>query len=83
MISRMGSFAALQRFRTEKGKVQEERRQEIEGEAYIISTFGENTEEWQEAKLNLEAKKEELSKQIGLSFCFGELWGNTEQFRRR
>ena len=40
---------------------------------YIISAFGENTEEWQVGKLNLSEKKEGLSNQVELSFGFGEL----------
>ena len=46
----------LQRFRTGEGEVQEEWSKEIEGDGYIISTFGENTEEWEEGKLNLEER---------------------------
>ena len=36
-------------------------------------TYGEDTEEWKEAKINLEEKKRELSRQIELSLRFGEL----------
>ena len=69
-----------------KGKVQEELRKEIEGGEYIISTFGENTEAWQEAKLNLGEMREELSKQIELSFGFeglGAILGNFEEDKIR
>ena len=34
--------------------------------------FGEDTKEWQEARLNLEGKKGELSKKIELGFSFEE-----------
>ena len=56
-----------------KGKVQEELRKEIEGDEYVILMFGEDTEAWQESKLNSEEKKEELSHRIGLSVVFEEL----------
>ena len=48
----------------------EELRNEIESTAYAISTFGAYTEEYMASKLNLDEKKEELSKQIELSFGF-------------
>ena len=56
-----------------KAKVQEELRNGIGISGYAISTFGENTEEWEEGKLNLEQKKDERSNQIELSVGFGEL----------
>ena len=56
-----------------ESKAPEELRNEIDSNEYAISTFGENTEDWREAQLNLEEKKGELSKQIKLSFGFGEL----------
>ena len=60
-------------FEQRKVRTQEELRNEIESNEYAISTFGEHTKVWKEAKLNLEEKKEELSNQIELSFGFGEL----------
>ena len=50
----------MHRSRTQEGKVHEELRQEIEGDEYVISMFCGDTEEWQEAKLNLERKTEDL-----------------------
>ena len=61
-------------------------RKEIEGDGYVISIFGGDTEEWQEAKLNLEEKKEELSNRIELRLGFGELGGimnNSEEDKIR
>ena len=45
-------------------KVQEELRKEIESKEYVIAIYGEGTEEYLEAKLDLEDKKNELNKQI-------------------
>ena len=56
-----------------KGRKVQELRKETVSIEYGISTFAENTDEWQVAKLNLEEKQEELSKQIELSVGFGEL----------
>ena len=62
-------------FEQRKGKPQEELQKEIEWDEYTISTYGEATKEWKEAKINLEEKKQELSRQIELSMGFGELGG--------
>ena len=56
-----------------ESQIQAELRNEIGSKEYAISTFGENTEEYMETKLNLDEKKEELSNQIELSWGFGEL----------
>ena len=66
------SFTDFAEISRKEKKIQEELRNEVGSNEYAISTFGENTEEWQEAKLDLEEKKEELSNQIELSFGFVE-----------
>ena len=57
----------------EKEKIQEELRKEIESKEYVIATYGEDTEEYSEAKLDLREKKSELNKKIELSCGFEEL----------
>ena len=54
-------------FEQRGSKIKEELGSEIERKEYAISTFGEDTEEYMEEKLNLDGKKEELSNQIELS----------------
>ena len=61
----------MHRFRTKKGEDQEDLQKEIECGEYTISTYGGDTEEWKEAEINLEAKKQELSREIELSLGFG------------
>ena len=60
-------------FEQRKAKIQEALRNEIESKGYAISTFGEDTEEYMAAKVNLDEKQEELSNQIELSCGFEEL----------
>ena len=79
-------YGLLSDFEQRKANVQEELRNGIGSNAYAISTLGENTEGWQEEKLNLEEKKEELSNRIELSFGFAELrtiLGNFEEDKMR
>ena len=54
-------------------KVQEDLRKEMEDKEYVIDTYGEETEEYKEAKMDLQEKKNELNRQIELSCGFGEL----------
>ena len=56
-----------------KAKIQEALRNGIGSKEYAISTFGEDTEEYMDAKLNLDEKKEELCKKIELSCGFSGL----------
>ena len=57
MISKMVNSTVSHRFRTKKGKEQEDLQKEIECDEYAISTYGEDTEEWKEANAKLEEKK--------------------------
>ena len=54
MISKTRSFTDFSGISSKESKIQEELRYEIESIEYAISTFGENTKKWEEAKLNLE-----------------------------
>ena len=56
---------------SERKKIQEELRREIESKEYVIDTYGEETEEYKEAKMDLEERKNELNKKIDLSCGFG------------
>ena len=70
--SECGEFYGF-RIDAEQRKSQEDLQKEIEGGEYTISTYGEDTEEWEEANRNLEEKKQELSRQIELSLWLGGL----------
>ena len=54
-------------------KIQEELRKEMGEKEYVIDTYGEETEEYKETKMDLEGKKNELNRQIALRSGFGEL----------
>ena len=54
-------------FEQKKEKIQEEIRREIEDKEYIMETYGEETEEYKEARMNWEERKKELDKQIELN----------------
>ena len=69
----MASFTESAAILSKRKKIQEEFRKEIEDKEYIIATYGEDAEEYMEAKLDLGEKGGELNKQIGLRCGFGEL----------
>ena len=52
----------------------------MEDKEYVIGTYGEETEEYKEAKMDLEEKKNELNRQIELSCGFGELRRSLDDF---
>ena len=58
MISKMVNSTVSHRFRTKKGKEQEDLQKEIECDEYAISTYGEDTEE----RIGAYAKLEELNR---------------------
>ena len=68
-----GEFYGSASISSERRKIQEELIKEIESKEYVIAAYGEDTEEYLEAKLDLEEKKNELYKQIELSCGFEEL----------
>ena len=83
MISKMGNStvsAVIPNREKRKEKHREELLKEIECDEYTISTYGGDTEEWEEANAKLEEKKRELSRQIELSLGFGELGGKLNNF---
>ena len=72
MISKMENSKVCASISNKERKAQEELQKEIEGNEYTISTYGEDTEEWKDSNINLEAGKQELSRGIELSLRFGE-----------
>ena len=69
-------------FERRKAKVREELQKAIGCDLYTISTYGEDTEEWEESNAKLGGKKNELSRHIELSWGFGglrEKLGNSEE----
>ena len=63
-------------FELVKGDAKEELQKAIEGNAYTISTYWEDTEEWKESNAKMEEKKRELSRRIELSFGVCGIEGN-------
>ena len=61
-------------------KIQEELRKEMEDREYVIDTYGEETEEYKEAKMDLGEKQNELYRQIELSCGFEELRRGLDDF---
>ena len=53
----MKSFTGSAAISNKRKKTQEELRKEIESKEYVISTYGGDTEEYLEAKLDLEERK--------------------------
>ena len=53
-------------------EIQEELRKEIESKEYVIATYGEETEEYSEAKLDLGGKEEGIDRPNSIKFRF---WG--------
>ena len=60
--------------------MQEELRREIEDKEWLMETYGEETEEYKEARMSWEERKKELDKQIELNEGYGELRRNLEVF---
>ena len=54
-----------------KEQIPEELRKEIESKEYVIATYGEDSEEYLEEKLDLGERENELNKKIELSCGFG------------
>ena len=65
----------------QKKEIQAEPREEMGDKEYIIATYGEETAQYKEAKMDLVGTKNDLDKQIELSCGFGELrsLGNFEE----
>ena len=57
MIPKPKNFTVFVAISNKERGVLEELGKAIEGIGYVISMFGADTDEWQEAKLNLEEKK--------------------------
>ena len=57
MILKMGNFTVFAMILNKRRRIQEELRREIESKEYIIDTYGEETEEYKEAKMDMGERK--------------------------
>ena len=69
----MKSFTGSAAISNKRKKIQEELRRGVGSNEYVIATYGVDTDEYLEAKLDLEEKQNELNKKIELSCGFEEL----------
>ena len=60
MILEMGNSTVFRSdFEQGKGNVREELQKQLEGNAYTISTYGEDTEEWREKRMQNRKERSE------------------------
>ena len=71
-----GEFYGFAMISNKRKKIQEELRREVESKEYVIDTYGEETEEYRGAEMDLEGRENELNRQIDLSCGF---WGTKKE----
>ena len=80
MVFADGEFYGFAMILNKRKKMQEELRREIKSKEYVIDTYGEETEEYKEPKMDLGERGNESDSKIDLSCGFEELRRNLADF---